>query len=273
MKKFFSFLLIAVMAFSVTSCSIVDSGEAGIKFKKFSLTDQGQLDAVPASGFVFYNIFTESVYKYPVYIQRVDYKPFTVTTKDAAVFSMDPMLAYQVDRSQAKNIFAKYRRPLEDIEAGYIRTCIYDAYRITANSYTSDELMANRAEFELRVRNMLDETLGSEGFIISEFTSQIVPPQSLQTTIDAKNQAIQEALKAENEVKKAEANAKIAVARAEGEAKALKVKADAESYYNRQIAASLSILIVQQNWIEKWDGKVPTIQGGTNTMPLVNFKN
>lgn len=271
MKKIVLFFTI-VLGMVVSSCSIVDSGEAGIKFKKFSLTDQGQLDAVPASGFVFYNIFTEDVYKYPTFVQRVDYKPFTVTTKDAAVFSMDPMLAYQIERSKAKDIFAKYRRPLSDIEAGYIRTCIYDAYRITANSYTSDELMANRAEFELKVRSMLDETLGEEGFIISEFTSQIVPPQSLQTTIDAKNQAIQEALKAENEVKKAEANAKIAVARAEGEAKAQKIKADAEAYYNRQIAASLSTLIVQQNWIEKWNGKLPEVQAGNGMTPVINLK-
>ena len=271
MKKFILFLTI-VLGMVVSSCSIVDSGEAGIKFKKFSLTDQGQLDAVPASGFVFYNIFTEAVYKYPVYVQRVDYKPFTVTTKDAAVFSMDPMLAYQIERSKAKDIFAKYRRPLADIETGYIRTCIYDAYRITANSYTSDELMANRAEFETKVRKMLDETLGEEGFIISEFTSQIVPPQSLQATIDSKNQAIQESIKALNLVKKAEADAKIAVAKAEGEAKALKVKADAEAYYNRQIAASLSTLIVQQNWIEKWSGKLPEVQAGNGMMPVINLK-
>lgn len=270
MKKI-NFILAIIIGIAFTSCAIVDSGEAGIKFKKFSLTDQGQLDAVPASGFVFYNIFTEDVYTYPVYVQRVDYSPFTVTTKDAAVFSMDPMLAYQIERSKAKDIFAKYRRPLSDIESGYIRTCIYDAYRITANGYTSDELMANRAEFENKVRMMLDETLGEEGFVISEFTSQIVPPQSLQKTIDSKTQAIQESLKAQNLVQKAQAEAQIAIAKAEGEAKALKIKADAEAYYNRQIAASLSTLIVQQDWIDKWDGKVPTIQGGNGVMPVVNF--
>ena len=80
--------------------------------------------------------------------------------------------------------------------------------------------------------------------------------------IDAKNAAIQSALKAENEVKEAEANAKIAVAKAEGNAKAMKIKADAEAYYNRTIAASLSPMIIQEDFIEKWDGKVPVIMGG-----------
>lgn len=270
MKKIFSILFVCSIFF--TSCKIVDSGEVGIKFKRFSITEQGTLKATPASGFVFYNIFTEQVFAYPVYIQRVDYKPFNVTTKDAATFTMDPVLAYQIIRDRATDIFAKYRKPLSDIERGYMRTCVYDAYRITANKYTSDELMSNRAKFENEVRMMLDSTLTKEGFLVTEFTSQITPPESLRRMIDEKNIAMQAALKAENEVKKAEADAKIAVAKAEGEAKAQKIKADAEAYYNRAIAASLSPMIVQEDWIEKWDGKLPQVQGGDKMMPVVNFK-
>ncbi len=260
-----------VLLFSLTCCTVVDNSEVGIKFKKFSLTEQGTLVATPVTGFTFYNPITTAVYTYPVYIQRVDYSPFSVTTRDAATFSMDPLLAYQLDRSKATEVFAKYRRPLRDIESGYMRTCIYDAYRITANNYTSDELMASRARFEAEVREMLDRSLGSEGFIISEFTSQITPPQSLSAAIEAKNQAIQEALKAENLIKQAEANAKIAIAQAEGEAKALKIKADGEAYYNRTVAASLNELLVRQDAVEKWDGKLPTYNGG-GAIPFLNIK-
>ena len=256
---------------TMTSCTLVDSGEVGIRFKKFSLTEQGTLSATPVSGFVTYNPFTESVYTYPVFIQRVDYKPFTVTTKDAAVFTMDPQIAYQLNRDKAKDIFAKYRRPLHDIEAGYMRTCIYDAYRITANNYTSDELMANRGKFEAEVRAMLDANLGTEGFDINEFTSQITPPQSLQASIDSKNKAIQESLRAKNEVEKAKAEAEIAIAKAEGEAKAMRIKADAEAYYNMKISSSLTHNIVLEDWIEKWDGKLPYMQGNSNMVPMVNF--
>jgi regulator of protease activity HflC (stomatin/prohibitin superfamily) len=152
-----------------------------------------------------------------------------------------------------------------------MRTVIYDAYRVVANNYTSDELMANRASFEREVRIMLDSTLTSEGFVVTEFTSQITPPESLRQMIDAKNAAVQAALKAENEVKQAEANAKIAIAKAEGEAQAMKIKADAEAYYNRTISASLTHNIVLEDWIEKWDGKMPQIQGSNNMMPMINF--
>lgn len=254
-----------------TSCASVDSSEIGIKFKKYSVGEQGKLDASPVSGYIFYNPFTTSVFTYPKFVQRKDYDPFTVTTKDAATFSMDPLVAYQINPDKAVDIFAKYRRPLTEIESGYMRTVIYDAYRITANKYTSDELMANRADFEAGVRAMLEQSLQEEGFTVCEFTSQITPPASLQAAIDSKNKAIQESLKAENEVKKAEANAKIAVAQAEGNAKAMKIKADAEAYYNRTIAASLSSQIIQEDWIEKWDGKLPTYMTNGQS-PMVMMK-
>ena len=262
-------LILAAIVIILSCCTkMVDNSEIGIKFKKFSLTDQGELVANQVSGLTFYNPVTTRVFTYPVFIQRVDFDPFTVTTKDAATFTMDPMMAYQLDRNRAAYVFNKYRKSLREIEMGYIRTCIYDAYRISANNYTSDELMANRARFEQEVRAMLEKSLNEEGFKVQEFTSQITPPQSLSAAIEAKNQAIQEALKAENLVKQAEANAQIAIARAKGEAEAMRVKADAEAYYNRTISASLSPFIIQEDWIEKWDGKLPEVSAGGSGMML-----
>ncbi len=259
-------LIIACMS----CCTVVDSSEVGIKFKKFDLTEQGTLKATPVSGWTFYNPITTSIFTYPVYIQRVDYSPFTVTTKDAAIFEMDPVLAYQLNRDKAAEIFATYRRPLQDIEAGYMRTCIYDAYRIVANGYTSDELMGSRAKFESEVRAMLEKSMNDEGFIVKEFTSQITPPESLRKMIDEKNAAIQSALRAENQVKEAEANAKIAIAKAEGEAAALKIKADGEAYYNRTVAASLNELLVRQDAIQKWNGVLPAYNGA-GAIPFIDI--
>lgn len=275
MKHYLYLALIAIIVMLVPTfmlrCTRIDSSEVGIKFNKLSLTEQGKLDASTVTGYVFYCPITTDVNTYPTYVQRIDYQPFTVTTKDAAIFTMDPTMAYYLNRDKASDVFFKYRRPLLDIEQGYMRAVIYDAYRVTANNYTSDELMGSRAKFESEVRVMLDSTLTKEGFTVTEFTSQITPPESLRKMIDAKNAAIQAALKAENEVKEAEANAKIAVAKADGEAKAQKIKADAEAYYNRTIAASLSPMIIQEDWIEKWDGKLPQMQAGSNMIPMINF--
>ena len=274
-KSIFSLIIVLIIAVVIPTtmcrCTRVDSSEVGIKFNKLSLTDQGTLDASPVTGYVFYNPITTSVHTYPTYVQRVDFDEFIVRTKDAAKFTMDPIMAYHLNREKATDVFFKYRKSLPEIQDGYMRTVIYDAYRIVANSCTSDELMANQARFENEVRIMLDSALTNEGFIVTEFTSQITPPASLQQMIDAKNAAVQAALKAENEVKQAEANAKIAIAKAEGEAKAMRIKADAEAYYNRTISASLSPMIVQEDFIEKWNGVLPTVQGGSNMMSVLNL--
>lgn len=76
--------LCLALILSLSCCTVVDNSEVGIKFKKFSVTEQGKLKTTPVSGFTFYNPITTSVYTYPVFIQRVDYQPFNVTTRDAA---------------------------------------------------------------------------------------------------------------------------------------------------------------------------------------------
>ena len=273
MKKIFNILVIAFAAISLSSCActVIDNSEVGLKFKKFGLSEQGKLNATPATGYVFYNPFTERVFSYPVYVQRVNYDAFEVNTKDAAIFQMDPVLAYELKRDKAVDVFTTYRKPLKEIEQGYMKTCIYDAYRLCANNYTADELMSQRAKFESEVRAMLDKSLGDEGFFVREFTSKIDPPKSLRETIDAKNAAVQAALRAENLVKEAEANAQIKIANARGEAEATKIQADGEAYYNRTVAASLNELLVRQYAIEKWNGELPTYSGG-GAVPFLNIK-
>lgn len=267
MKKFIYLLAVAFVSIAMTSCTIVDSGEVGIEFHKWSSDSQdyGGVEGT-CKGWVFYNPFTTSVFTYPTFTQRKQYETIKVNAKDASLFEMDPTIAYHINPDKACDIFVKYRVDVKELEEGYIRTCIYEAYRTCANQYTSDSLMSNRANFERDVRSRLEKSLMAEGFVVEEFTSKITPPASLLSMIDAKNAAIQSALKAENEVKEAEANAKIDVAKAEGKAKAMRIKADAEAYYNKTIAASLSPMIVQEDFIEKWDGKMPQIVGGNSMM-------
>ena len=264
-------LAAALAIAAASSCTTVDSASVGIRFRKWSSNEnlRGGVEGT-CRGWVWFNPITESIFQYPTFIQRVTYDPFTVNPKDAAIFSMTPTLAYQIDEAKAADIFIKSRKPVRELEMGYIKTCIFEAYRTCANNYTSDELMANRAKFEAEVRARLDESMNQEGFIVREFTTKIDPPASLTAAINAKNEAVQNALKAENKVKEAEAEAKIEIAKAEGVAKALKIKGEGEAYYNKVVSASLNKLLVEQYAIEKWDGKLPTYSGG-DAVPFISL--
>jgi regulator of protease activity HflC (stomatin/prohibitin superfamily) len=103
----------------------------------------------------------------------------------------------------------------------------------------------------------LHNRLTAEGFIVQQLTSNLVYPESFKNAINAKNNAVQQALQAENQVKTAEAQAKIKVAQADGEAQAMLTTARAEAEANRLRQATLTENLLQQQFINKWDGVLP----------------
>ena len=241
------------------SCERIDAGHVGVKVNQYG-DNKGVDDVVAVTGMVFYNPFTTRVYEFPTFIQHKEYKgenSFIVNSKDGSEFAVSPIMNYSVQREKVPTIFSKYRRPLEDIEEGFLKTAVYDAFRLATNKYTADELISNRAVFEVEVRRLLDGQLLKEGFIINQFTSNLVYPETFKKSIEAKNNAVQAALRAENEVKTAEAQAKIKVATAEGNAQAMLTQARAEAEANKLKQSTLTNLLLQQQWIEKWDGKLP----------------
>ena len=117
-------ILVTVLAIicMASCCTTIDSASVGIRFKKWSANTElkGGVEGT-CHGWVWFNPITESIFEYPTYIQRVTYEPFTVNPKDAAIFSMTPTLAYQIDESRATDIFIKYRKPVNELELGYIK--------------------------------------------------------------------------------------------------------------------------------------------------------
>jgi regulator of protease activity HflC (stomatin/prohibitin superfamily) len=253
--------VIAVVAvlFLMASCERIDAGHVGVKVNQYG-DNKGVDDIVAVTGVVFYNPITTRIYEFPTFIQHKEYKgdnSFIVNSKDGSEFSVSPIMNYSVQRDKVPSIFAKYRRPLEDIEEGFLKTAVYDAFRLATNKYTADELISNRAVFEVEVRRLLDGQLLKEGFTINQFTSNLIYPETFKRSIEAKNNAVQAALRAENEVKTAEAQAKIKVATAEGNAQAMLTSAKAEAESNRMKQVTLTPLLLQLEYINKWDGVLP----------------
>lgn len=261
MKKTIKRISVALLGFSamlvMASCERIDAGHEGIRVNLYG-DEKGVGDVALVTGRVFYNPLTTEIHEYPTYVQTVDYEPFEINAKDGSKFTVDPTININPISGKSPEIFKKYRKPLKEVITHVLKTHIANAYRIKLNAYTTDELVSKREEFEKATEDYLREILLKENFELGEMTSGLKYPDALVRSIDAKNQAIQEALRIENEVAAIEAEAKKKVAAAEGEAQALKIKGDAEAEYNRKISASLSGLIVQQEMIKKWDGKLPT---------------
>jgi regulator of protease activity HflC (stomatin/prohibitin superfamily) len=250
------FILLVVL---FMSCERIDAGHVGVKVNLYG-SQKGVDGITEVTGMVFYNPLTTKIYEFPTYVQHKEYtqdESFSINSRDGSEFRVSPILNYQIKTEKVPYIFGKYRRSLEQIENGFLKTAVYDAFRIATNGYTADSLISNREGFELKVRTILEKQLNEEGFLIQQFTSNLDYPQTFVEAINAKNNAVQQALKAENDVRTAEANAKIKVAQADGNAQSLLIQAKAEAEANKLKSATLTSLLIQQQYIEKWDGKLP----------------
>jgi regulator of protease activity HflC (stomatin/prohibitin superfamily) len=260
------FLLVVLF----NSCERIDAGHVGVKVNQYG-DNKGVSDVTEVTGMVFYNPITHSIYEFPTFIQHKEYtgeNSFVVNSKDGSEFHVSPIINYSVQREKVPQIFAKYRRSLDQIEEGFLKTAVFDAFRLATNVYTADELISNRQKFEIEVRRILDGELGKEGFIITQFTSNLLYPETFKKAIEAKNNAVQGALMAENKVKQAEAEAKIKVATAQGNAQAMLTSAKAEAEANSLKQKTITPMLLQLEWINKWDGKLPVY----GTVPQM-FKN
>jgi regulator of protease activity HflC (stomatin/prohibitin superfamily) len=275
--------VILTLLVSIAGCERIDAGHVGVKVNMYG-DGRGVDDITEVTGWVFYNPLSTKIVEFPTYIQHKEYKrvvdeygevqsdeSFIVNSKDGSEFHVSPILNYSVKREKVPHIFQKYRVELPQVEEGFLKTAVYDAFRIVANSYTADELIGNRELFEVKVRQVLQKQLEPEGFIVSQFTSNLVYPETFKKAIESKNNAVQAALRAENEVKTAEAQAKIKIAKAEGNAQAMLTQAKAEAEANSLKQRTLTPMLLQQQWIEKWDGKLPTTQLGSGTGMMYNI--
>lgn len=226
-------------------------------------------DNARVTGRVWYNPMTQDLVQYPNFVQTIDYEPFQVQAKDGQLFTVDPNIAFRINPGDTPKIYEKYRKDIESLQGTVVLQFVKDAFRTIMNKYTTDEVLYNREKIDEEIMKVLHDTAGANGFNIEQVTSGLQYPQSLINAIEAKNQAVQNAQKVENEVKIAEANAKIEITKAEAEAKVRKINAEsqaeslliqseAEAKANEMKKAQLNDLLIKQQFIEKWNGQLPT---------------
>lgn len=267
-------VLILVLGTLITGCERIDAGHVGMKVSYFG-DEKGVNDITYATGVTFINPLTTKIVEWPTYVQHVEYtgeNGFIINSKDGSEFGVNPVINYQITADKAPSIYRKFRVDLSTLEQAYLKTAIQDAFRMTANQFPADSLVSSRQRFETLVYKTLRAKLDTEGFYIQQLTSNLVYPESFKNAINAKNAAIQNALQAENNVKTAEANAKIQIAKAKGNADALLMSARAEAEANKLKQATLTPMLLQQMWINKWNGSVPSTQLGSSTNIMYGLK-
>ena len=258
MKKCLVGLLGLILTMSLSSClTKVGAAHEGVKV---SLVGGGISEQNMITGWVWYNPITTQVYVYPMNVQTANYPQFTVYDVEGTEYIIDPMVSLYIKNGQSPRIVGKYLKPLDEIIELPLFNYTKEAFRIQFNSFKTEEVISKRVDLEASIADRLREKLNEEGFELDLLTPGIKFPDKIAGEIIQKNAAVQIAQRKQNELiaEQADADKKIVAATAERDA-------------NRLREQSLTPKILQQMWIEKWNGHVPTVQGGNSSGFILNL--
>ena len=273
-------LFLAVLATgSLAACDKVPVGNVGIKVNNLG-GDKGVNNEVLGTGWYWVGL-TRSMYIFPTYMQTRKWEgkeEFQFQTVEGLVVGAPISISYSVNPDKVPLLFQTYRKGLDEITDIYIHNIIRDALVLVGSTKTIDQIYgAGKAQLLADVQKEVADKIGPKGINVDQISlvGGFSLPDSVVESINLKIQATQQAQQRENEVATATAEAQKAVAQAKGEADSRTIKAKAEAQANQIISQSITptlveyqAIMVQQQGVDKWDGKLPETMAGA--MPFIN---
>lgn len=274
--KFIQTASIIALAISLSACGqIVDAGNVGIKIKNVGSNTGVQRDPV-TTGWQFTGI-GERIVEYPVTQKVYSFTKATTEqngTNEEIVFndntglslSADVAVTARVQPNKAPALYERYRMDINELVYGPVRNAIRSAINAEAEQMTSEQIYTGgKTELLNRALARVQREYAGQGLDILnlEWIGSIRYPQSVTNAITLKTTKLQEAEAAKADEARATAQANAKIAEAKGEAEATRIRGE---------ALRTNPQILQQMWVEKWDGALPTYVGNGQTMMMVQPK-
>lgn len=245
-------LIIIVLSsmFGVSACSEkIEAGKEGILISMYG-NDKGVSETTIVTGSKWYNPITQDIVQYPISFETIDYPPFPVPSKDGSQFVADPSINVGIVPGQTPHVYEKYRKDPEVFFQTIVQNRVRNAFRDIVSTKTANDIVENRAFIENEVYEVLKKDLASDGVNVESMTSNLLGNDDLQRSMNAKSQSVQEQARKRTEnqtlIERADTEAKVKITAAEAEAKANQLRQN-----------SLTDNLIKQQFIEKWDGKLP----------------
>ncbi len=273
----------------------IDAAHVGIRVN-LAGNSRGVQDIPIVSGWVFFNPLTEQVISFPTSVQNIVWtksptegpstdESITFSSEEGVNVNADLGLSFHIDPSKAPHLYLRFRQvDLLLLANGYVRNSVREAFNDEASRMKVQEIYgAGKGRLVANVAKALGNVLGKDGFLIDQLTinGALRLPENVATAINRAMEATQQAIQAENRVRQVKAEADQAVAeahggaeaarqRAQGEADAVLIRARADARANEIIRLSTTGTVLQYRAIERWNGRLPMMQGGDKT-PLLTF--
>lgn len=244
------------------SFAIIPTGYSGVR------TTFGQINQETVQpGFNWKIPFVQS-------IDEVNNKQQDVTFEDeiwgetntrTAISYSKVTVTYQINNELSAWIYAN----VSNYEDNLVSQSIVSSAIKSASKTLADEKATNRSVIEPIVSNniqaSLDEKYGINTVIINK---TVIGNADFE---ESYNKAIAKKQKAQLEAEEQEIKNQKAIAKAKADATVKKTKAQAEAAANKIINESLSDKNLKQQYIEKWDGKMPKYVGGDSNSVMLGI--
>lgn len=287
-------LLVAIIGFS--SCvTRVDAAQVGIRVK-LAGSSRGVDDIPVVTGWVFFNPLTEQIVMFPTSVQNVVWtrdphegsphdESITFSSQEGVNINADIGLAFHIEPALAPHLYLRFRQPnLVDLANGYVRNAVREGFNLVASQMPVQKIYgAEKGKLVADVMKKLQEQLAKDGFIIDQLTinGALRLPENVAIAINRAMEATQLAIQAENRVRQVKAEAEQAITQAEGAASAARatargdadarlITAKAEAKANLILRASTTGQVLQYRALERWNGKLPVMNGG-GALPFLSF--
>jgi regulator of protease activity HflC (stomatin/prohibitin superfamily) len=288
-------LIVGILLLTLWTTTRIDAGHVGVRIK-LAGSARGVQDIPTVTGWVFYNPLTEQIIEFPISVQNVIWtasksegrvvdESITFSSQEGVNVTADVGLSFHIDSALAPHLYLRFRQnDLAALADGYVRNAVREAFNNVASRMVVQDIYgAGKGKLVADVANQLRDVLGKDGFVIDQLTinGALRLPENVAQAINRAMEATQNAIQAENRVRQVRAEADQAVAqahggaeaarqKAQGDADAVLIRARADARANEIIRLSTSGSVLQYRAIERWDGKLPVMQGGDKT-PLLTF--
>ena len=257
MKKF---LTAIAMVLTLASCSRVEPNQAGVLMENYGRN--GKSDFTVVSGRVWTIAPGTELYQVPLWEQRGKFEEaVTLKASDNTDFAATPVYTFRVVKDRAVDVVFDNKQLgygsefIQSLQDNILEPKILDLMKEESRRYTTEELMAKGGSlaFEQKVQEIVREEFKKRGLELMTFSSQLTFSKSVTERIDKRNEVNQNIAVIDQQIE--EQKKRLELARLEAETNKLKSEGITEK-------------LLQQQFIEKWDGKTP-LYGNT---PITLFK-
>jgi len=281
--KRFALLTLLASTIALGACTTIEPGYSGIVVNKWG-SNRGMSDYTVTTGLVTYNPLSTTVYEWPTFVRTAVWtqntaegKPvneeLTFTNKDQMQIAVDVNVAYHLNPQRLPQFYVQFRTDdMDTFTHGYLRNQVRDAFNNVAGRYSIEQIMGDNSAFVDETKKHVQDQLSPFGVMIDQLgiIGAPRPPQSVIANINQKVAAVQLAQQKQNELIQVQADAQKVIAKAEGDAKATLTWAEAQATANRKLSESLTPQLIELKRLEKWNGELPQVNGGS-TNPFISI--